>query len=50
MYNNIYHSSISMAPFEYLYGRMCKSPIGWFEVDGFALVGLELVHLAMDKV
>lgn len=32
-----------MAPFEYLYGRMCKSPIGWFEVDEFSLVGIELV-------
>ena len=30
-YNNIYHSSISMAPFEALYGRRCSSPIGRFE-------------------
>ena len=27
-YNNIYHSSIDMAPFEPLYGRRCRSPIG----------------------
>ena len=26
-YNNIYHSSIDMAPFEALYGRRCRSPI-----------------------
>ena len=31
-YNNSYQSSIQMAPFEALYGRKCRSPIGWFEV------------------
>ena len=31
-YNNSFHSSIFMAPYESLYGRRCTSPIGWFEV------------------
>ena len=31
-YNNCFHSSISMAPYEVLYGRRCISPIGLFEV------------------
>ena len=31
-YNDIYHSSIGMAPFEALYGRKCRSPICWNEV------------------
>ena len=30
-YNNSYHSNINMAPFEALYGRRCRSPIGWFD-------------------
>ena len=30
-YNNSYHSSIKMAPYEALYERKCRSPIGWFE-------------------
>ncbi|WMV58527.1 hypothetical protein MTR67_051912 [Solanum verrucosum] len=31
-YNNSYHSSIQMAHYEALYGRRCRSLIGWFEV------------------
>nr|AAT38739.2 Integrase core domain containing protein [Solanum demissum] len=32
-YNNSYHSIIAMAPFEALYGRRCRSPVGSFEVE-----------------
>ncbi|KAH0706092.1 hypothetical protein KY289_011168 [Solanum tuberosum] len=32
------------------YGRRCKSPIGWFEVDEAGLIGPDLVHQAMKKV
>ncbi|WMV54817.1 hypothetical protein MTR67_048202 [Solanum verrucosum] len=31
-YNNNYHSSIGMAPFEALYGRRCRSPVGWMRL------------------
>ena len=31
-YNNSYHSSIGMAPYEALYGRPCRSPLCWAEV------------------
>ena len=30
-YNNSYHSSIGMAPYEGLYGRKCRTPLCWFE-------------------
>ena len=49
-YNNSYHSNIKMAPYEALYGRKCRSPIGWFEVGETALLGPDLVHQAMEKV
>ena len=38
-YNNSYHSSIEMAPYEALYGRRCRSLVGWFEVGEAALIG-----------
>ncbi|WMV54147.1 hypothetical protein MTR67_047532 [Solanum verrucosum] len=49
-YNNSYHSSIQMAPYEALYGRRCRSPIGWFEVGEAGLIGPDLVHQALEKV
>ena len=46
-YNNSYHSSIQMAPYEALYGLRCRSPIGWFEA---ALIGPDSFFYAMEKV
>ena len=31
-YNNSYHSSIQITPYEALYGRRCKSPDGLFGI------------------
>nr|GEW79596.1 putative ribonuclease H-like domain-containing protein [Tanacetum cinerariifolium] len=31
-YNNSYHSSIKMPPYEMLYGRKCQTPICWGEI------------------
>ncbi|XP_070025606.1 uncharacterized protein [Nicotiana sylvestris] len=49
-YNNSYHSSIQMAPYEALYGRKCRSPIGWFDVGESELHGPYLVQQAIEKV
>ncbi|XP_070011202.1 uncharacterized protein [Nicotiana sylvestris] len=49
-YNNSFQSSIQMALYELLYGRRCRSPIGWFEAGETNLFGSELVQEAMDKV
>ena len=39
-----------MPPYEILYRRRFKSPIGWFEVGEAGLIGPDLVHQAMEKV
>ncbi|XP_016494732.2 uncharacterized protein LOC107813922 [Nicotiana tabacum] len=39
-----------MAPYEALYGRRCRSPIGWFEAGENNLLGHDLVQEAMEKV
>ena len=48
--NNSYHSSIGMAPFVTLYGRRCKSSVGWFEVGESYIMGSENIHEALEKV
>ncbi|WMV08229.1 hypothetical protein MTR67_001614 [Solanum verrucosum] len=49
-YNNSYQSSIDMTPFEALYGRGCRSPIGWFEAEDVKPLRVDLVKDAQDKV
>ena len=49
-YNNSFHASIEMTSFEALYGKRCRSLIGWFEVGEAALVGPDAVFEAMEKV
>ncbi|XP_049348533.1 uncharacterized protein LOC125813085 [Solanum verrucosum] len=38
-----------MAPYEALYERRCRSPIGSFEVGEAELIGTDLVHQSMEK-
>ncbi|CAN6704086.1 unnamed protein product [Malus baccata var. baccata] len=49
-YNNSYHSSIRMAPFEALYGKACRTPLCWSEVGERVLVGLEIVEETTQNV
>ena len=49
-YNNSYQASVSMPPYEALYGRKCRSPIHWDEVGERQMLGPELVQHTVDKV
>ncbi|GAA0138671.1 hypothetical protein LIER_00371 [Lithospermum erythrorhizon] len=56
-YNNTFHSSIGMAPYEALYGRKCRSPICWDDIDDCKVLPPdcikemnEKVHLIRDKI
>ena len=48
-YNNSYHASIEMAPYEALYGRKCRSLLCW-EIGERQLTSLELVQITSEKV
>ncbi|GJT08193.1 putative reverse transcriptase domain-containing protein [Tanacetum coccineum] len=50
LYNNSYHSSVRCAPFEALYGRKCRSPIMWAEVEEGQLIGPKLVQETTKKI
>ncbi|XP_022843283.1 uncharacterized protein LOC111366820 [Olea europaea var. sylvestris] len=49
-YNNNYHSSIEMDPFEALYGRKCRILVCWDEIGKRELVGPELVQMTSENV
>ena len=49
-YNNSYHSSIEIAPYEALYRRKCRSPLCWDEIGERELIGSKIIQDAFKKV
>ena len=49
-YNNSFHSSIGMTPFEALYGRRCRTPLCWYESGESALLRPKVVQETTKKV
>ena len=49
-YNNSYHSRVDIVPFEELYARGFRSPIGWFEFGNVKPLGGDLVKDTQYKV
>ena len=49
-YNNSYHASIQMAPYEALYRRPYQYPVCWTEVGERSTTGLDLIRDTSEKV
>ena len=49
-YNNSYHSSIEIAPYEALYDRKCRSPLCWEEVGERKLLGSKIIQMTSEKI
>ncbi|GAU51812.1 hypothetical protein TSUD_416000 [Trifolium subterraneum] len=49
-YNNSYHASIGMAPYEALYGRKCRTPLCWTEVGDKGVLGPDIIQETTLKI
>ncbi|XP_015945640.1 uncharacterized protein LOC107470739 [Arachis duranensis] len=49
-YNNSYHASIGMAPYEALYGRKCQSLLCWYEAGETSLLGPEMISETTEQI
>ena len=49
-YNNSFHATIQMAPYEALYGRKCRSPLCWDEVGESRVIGPEIIQEMQSQV
>nr|GEZ76957.1 reverse transcriptase domain-containing protein [Tanacetum cinerariifolium] len=49
-YNNSYHATVKAALFEALYGRKCRSPVCWTEVEEAQILGPELIQETTEKI
>lgn len=50
VYNNNYHASIGMTPYEPLYGRKRSSPLCWCELGEKTLIGPDIVQETTNKI
>ena len=49
-YNNSYQAIIGMVPYETLYGRRCRTPVYWTELNEHKVIGLDIVKDTKEKV
>ena len=49
-YNNSFHTSIGMAPYEALYGRRCRTPLCWYESGESVVLGPEILQEMTEKI
>jgi hypothetical protein len=48
-YNNSYHASIGMPPYEALYGRKCRTPFCWGELGQKEIGSKQMVKETAEK-
>ena len=49
-HNNSFQSSISMTPYEALYGQKCRTPMCWMELNEYKVIGPDIVKDTEEKV
>ena len=49
-YNNSYQSSLKAAPYQFLYGRKCRSPICWYEPRSSKEFALDYIQEKQDII
>ena len=49
-YNNSYHASIGMTPYEAFYGRKCQTPFCWDDIVERKLENVELIEAITKKI
>ena len=49
-YNNSYHSSIGVTPYEALDGRRCRTPLCWQQDEESMVLGPEFLQTTTEKV
>ena len=49
-YNNNYQSSISMAPYEALYGRKCRTLVCWTDLNEHKVIDPDILKETEEKV
>ena len=49
-YNNSYQASIGMASYETLYGRKCRTPVCWTELNEHKMIGPNIVKDTEEKI
>ena len=49
-YNNSFHNSIGIFPYESLYGMPCRTPLSWERLEDRVTVGPELIQEMEEHV